>query len=164
MEQEDKPAGPGWWSAQPLEGTPHRLRYRVSIVAGKHRITHLCVEPDPDARASAQGIRAGDLKRIRPGDLLAQEDAFWSALFGGDSAGAMAALATTPKRWTDDDLPQVRDLHLQCRAAGRSTHKALQAMGVTESTANRLMRRARERFPDDMGTATRGPASRKARP
>lgn len=156
--------GPGWWSDQPLEGTPHRLRYRVGIVRGKHRVTHLCVEPNPDAPVSAQGIRAADLRRIRPGDLLRESAAFWSSLFDGESARAVAALASTPKRWTADDLPRVRDLHLECQSAGRSTRQALQAMGVPASTADRLIHRARQQFPDDMGTATRGPGSSKAKP
>lgn len=156
--------GPGWWSEQPLEGTPHRLRYRVGIVRGEHRVTHLCVEPDPDAPVSAQGIRADDLRRIRPSQLLRESDAFWSALFDGDQAGVVAALVGTPKRWTDAELPMVRDLYVECVSATPRRHprQELLRMGVKASTADRLIRRARERFPDDMGTAARGPATRKA--
>jgi hypothetical protein len=168
MDRHEEQAGPGWWSAEPLEGTPHRLRYRVGIVRGKHRVTHLCVEPDPDApaAASAQGIRADDLRRIRPSQLLRESDAFWSALFDGDQAGVVAALVGTPKRWTAAELPMVRDLYVECVSATPPRHprQELLRMGVKASTADRLIRRARERFPDDMGTAARGPASRKARP
>lgn len=169
MDWHDEQGGPvGWWTARPLEGTPHRLRYRVGIVRGKHRVTHLCVEPDPDApaAASAEGIKAEHLRHIRPGDLLRESNAFWPALFGGTQAEVLAALVGTPKRWTAAELPMVRDLYVKCVSATppRSPRQELLRMGVKASTADRLIRRARERFPDDMGTAARGLASRKARP
>lgn len=157
-ERHEQHWGPGWSS---YTDGPRRIRYKVEPVAGRQQVTHVCVEPSPEAKRSARGLTAADLRGIRPSDLLAAERAFWTSALAGDQNALARVAPEPPKRWTDADLPRVRDVFLAAQANGDSPSVRLQELGVPESTANRLIRRARERFPEQMGARTRGPRIRK---
>ena len=158
IDRHEKHWGPGWSS---YTDGPHRVRYKVERVSGERQVTHVCIEPSPEAKRSEVGLKAERLQAIRPAELLAAHRAFWTAFAAGDEHALALLVPESPKRWTDADLPRVRDVFLAAQAAGDSPSRRLQELGVPESTAHRLIRRARERFPEQMGARTRGPRIRK---
>lgn len=168
MQRHDPHTGPGWTSTV-TEGSPFRLRYKVGLVNGRLAVTHVCIEPAPGS--PARSVTRKDLAAINPRDLLEREKAFRRALEGPgehDVADAFIASAVTAerqrrRRWSEADLAHVRDLYVRCRDADppRSAREWLVTQyGISARTADRLIARARTKYPAEMGPRTRGPAPR----
>ncbi len=146
--------GPGW-TEYAYDDRPYRLRFRVDRAGARPRLTHLCIEPDPGADLAISATTLRDLApQVRR--LVEEDTAWWTSLAKGEDP-----LTVLPVRWTDDDLPMIRDLWVRCQRDGRSPRKVLTDLGVHERKADRLISRARAKWPEVMGTATRGPRSRR---
>ncbi len=150
MERHEAHWGPGW-TEHMYAGRPYRLRFKVDRKGTKPRVTHLCIEPDPSFDSA---ITASTLRDLAPevGRLVDQDTAWWQALTEGKDP-----FTALPERWTEDELPIVRDIWVRCQREGRSTRKVLTDLGLPERKADRLISRARARWPEVMGTARRGP-------
>ena len=149
---------PHWgagWSENTYDDHPFRLRYKVDRQGAKPRLTHLCVEP---AAGSELTITRAVLRQVETEALrLVQQDtAWWEALADGRDPFALV-----PERWTEADLPTVRDLWIKSRREGKSPRKVLADLGVSARTADRLISRARAKWPEEMGPPTRGPSNQK---
>lgn len=137
-------------------GSPFRTRFKVEQVGGRKVVTHLCLEPNPHYTGEPRGITTSDLAKIKPKALIAQDEAFTRLLLGERSA-------VRPTRYGPAEYEVIRDVLIKCADPDerRSPHTVLKALwGIEASTANRLIRKAREMFPD-APRATRGPKPRK---
>ena len=124
--------GPGW-TEHAYDDRPYRLRFRVDRTGAKPRMTHLCIEPAPGTDLA---ITASTLRDLAPEvrRLVEQDTAWWKAFTTGEDP-----FTALPDRWTEENLPIVRDLWVRCQREGRSTRKVLTDLGLVMDPAAMLV-------------------------
>lgn len=127
-----------------------QIRYRVQRVNGHLGITHLTLEPVPGTPLRA--LTAADLAAIDLAELADADVAWWRL-----ALAQQTVLSPPPARWTEETLEYVRDLHRALATGNTSLRQYLLLAGVKAPTADRVIARARAKYPNEFGPRKRGP-------